>query len=62
MIYLLMELKGTSDQLEHYEDKVIIKRKGFQGKNYFRLIKGDKTIYLNQIWNKTERNWNSQGL
>ena len=29
MAQMLMELKGTNGQLELYEDKVTIKRKGF---------------------------------
>jgi len=51
-INMLMELKSTNghnDQLELYQDKVIIKRKGFNGKLHFGFHKVDKTIYLSQI-------------
>ncbi|MHB8100916.1 MAG: DUF4429 domain-containing protein [Methanosarcina sp.] len=40
----LMELTGVNDQLEVYDDKVIIRRKNTKAK-----FSGDKTIYLNQI-------------
>lgn len=46
---MLMELKGLDGQLELYEDKVIIKRKGLSPKLTHGFFKGDKTIYLNQI-------------
>ena len=46
---MLMELKGINGQLELYEDKVIIKRKGGLAKITQGFTKGDKTIYLNQI-------------
>ena len=49
---MLMELKSTNgqnDQLELYQDKVIIKSTGFDGKLHFGFHKVDKTIYLNQI-------------
>ena len=39
-----MELTGVNDQLEVYDDKIIIKRKNAKAK-----FSGDKTIYLNQI-------------
>ena len=39
-----MELTGVNDQLEVYDDKVIIKRKNIKAS-----FSGDKTIYLNQI-------------
>lgn len=46
---MLMELKGVNGQLELYEDKVIIKRKGALSKLTQGFFKGDKTIYLSQI-------------
>ena len=39
-----MELTGVNDQLEVYDEKVIIRRKNTKAK-----YSGDKTIYLNQI-------------
>ena len=44
-----MELKGNNGQLEVYEDKMIIKRKGFTNKLIHGFTKRDKTIYINQI-------------
>lgn len=49
MAQMLMELKGTNGQLELYEDKVIIKRKGLLPKMAQGFTKGDKTIYIKQI-------------
>jgi len=46
---LLYELKGLNGQLELYEDKIVIKRKGFLAKIDHGFFKGDKTIYINQI-------------
>ncbi len=46
---MLMELKGVNGQLELYEDKVIIKRKGALAKITQGFTKGDKTIYIRQI-------------
>jgi hypothetical protein len=46
---LLLELKGVNGQLELYEDKVIIKRKGTLSKLTQGFFKGDKTIYIKQI-------------
>ncbi len=45
----LYELKGVNGQLELYNDKVIIKRKGAVAKMTQGFFKGDKTIYINQI-------------
>jgi hypothetical protein len=42
-------LNGTDGQLELYEDKIIIKRKGMLSKMTQGFFKGDKTIYLKQI-------------
>ena len=44
MANILMELTGVNDQLEVYDEKVIIRRKNTKAK-----YSGDKTIYLNQI-------------
>lgn len=44
-----MELKGVNGQLQLYEDKVIIIRKGVLSKLTQGFFKGDKTIYLSQI-------------
>ncbi len=49
MSELLYELKGINGQLELYEDKIIIKRKGALSKMTQGFFKGDKTIYINQI-------------
>lgn len=49
MSKMLMELKGTNGQLELYEDVVIIKRNGLIAMLSQGIMKGDKTIYLNQI-------------
>ncbi|EKO1912189.1 SHOCT domain-containing protein [Clostridium botulinum] len=46
---MLLSLKGVNGQLELYEDKVIIKRKGILAKLSQGFTKGDKTIYLRQI-------------
>lgn len=46
---MLLELNGVNGQLELYEDKVIIKRRGALAKMTQGFTKGDKTIYLNQI-------------
>ena len=46
---MLMELKGVNGQLELYEDKVIIIRKGVLAKMTQGFTKGEKTIYLRQI-------------
>ena len=48
MTNILMELKGTNGQLELYEDKLIIKRKGITAKLVHGFTKGDKTIYIKQ--------------
>ena len=46
---MIMELYGVNGQIELYEDKVIIKRKGALSKMTQGFFKGDKTIYLSQI-------------
>ncbi len=46
---MLMELRGVNGQLQLYEDKVIITRKGALSKFTQGFFKGDKTIYLSQI-------------
>lgn len=46
---MLLELKGLNGQVELYDDKVIIKRKGVWAKMAQGLTKGDKTIYLSQV-------------
>ncbi|HYF83339.1 MAG TPA: DUF4429 domain-containing protein [Clostridia bacterium] len=45
----LMELKGINGQLELYEDKIVMKRKGALSKLTQGFFKGDKSIYLSQI-------------
>ena len=45
----LMELNGVNGQLELYEDKIVIKRKGALSKLTQGFFKGDKSIYLSQI-------------
>ncbi|OAB30205.1 hypothetical protein PMSD_20685 [Paenibacillus macquariensis subsp. defensor] len=42
-------LNGVNGQLELYNDKVIIKRKGALAKMIQGFFKGDKTIYIKQI-------------
>jgi len=49
MSELFYELKGISGQLELYEDKIIIRRKGALAKMTQGFFKGDKTNYINQI-------------
>jgi len=49
MSELLYELKGVNGQLELYEDRIIIRRKGFLSKMTQGFFKGEKTIYINQI-------------
>ncbi len=49
MSELFYELKGINGQLELYEDKIIIRRKGALAKMTQGFFKGDKTIYINQI-------------
>ena len=44
-----MELKGVNGQLQLYDDKVIIIRKGVLSKMTQGFFKGDKSIYLSQI-------------
>lgn len=46
---VLLELPGVNGQLQLYEDKVIISRKGVLSKLTQGFFKGDKTIYLTQI-------------
>lgn len=46
---MIMELQGVNGQIELYQDKVIIKRKGAISKLSQGFFKGDKTIYLTQI-------------
>lgn len=46
---LIEVLEGVNGQLELYDDKVIIKRKGFLAKMTQGFTKGDKTIYIKQI-------------
>lgn len=46
---MLKELKGTNGQLELYEDKVILRRKGFMAKIYQGFTAGDKTIPISHI-------------
>lgn len=45
----IKELKGVNGQLEMYDDKVVIRRKGGIAKLTQGFFKGDKTIYFNQI-------------
>lgn len=45
----ILILKGVNGQLELYNDKVIIKRKGVLAKMTQGFFKGDKTLYLKQI-------------
>jgi len=49
MSELFYELKGINGQLELYEDKIIIRRKGALAKMTQGFFKGDKTNYINQI-------------
>lgn len=44
-----MELKGVNGQMELYNDKIIIKRKGLLSKMTQGFTKGDKSIYIRQI-------------
>lgn len=46
---MLMELKGVNGQIELYDGKIVIKRKGALAKMTQGFTKGDKTIYINQI-------------
>lgn len=46
---ILMELKGKNGQLELYEDKVILRRKGVLAKMTQGFTTGDKTFYIRQI-------------
>ena len=46
---MLMELKGLNGQIQLYEDKIIITRKGFRAKMSQGFFKGDKSIYLSHI-------------
>lgn len=46
---MILELPGINGQIELYDDKIIIKRKGVLSKITQGFTKGDKTIYLNQI-------------
>lgn len=41
---MIIELTGVNDELEVYDDRILIKRKNMKAK-----FSGDKTIYLNQI-------------
>jgi hypothetical protein len=45
----LFTLKGVNGQLELYNDKVVIKRKGALAKLTQGFFKGDKIIYIRQI-------------
>lgn len=49
MDQLLEVLNGVNGQLELYDDKVVIKRKGALAKMTQGFTKGDKTIYIRQI-------------
>lgn len=46
---ILLTLKGINGQLDLYNDKVIVKRKGALAKMTQGFFKGDKTIYIKQI-------------
>ena len=46
---LIRNLKGLNGQLEVFQDKVIIRRKGAFSKMCYGFFKGDKTIYIHQI-------------
>lgn len=46
---MILELPGINGQIELYDDKIIIKRKGVLSKITQGFTKGDKKIYLNQI-------------
>lgn len=45
----LLTLNGVNGQLEVYNDKVVIRRKGALAKLTQGFFKGDKTIYIRQI-------------
>lgn len=45
----ILSLKGVNGQLQLYENKVVIIRKGALAKMTQGFFKGDKTIYLKQI-------------
>lgn len=45
----ILELNGVNGQLELFEDRIIIKRKGALSKLTQGFFKGDKTVYLNQM-------------
>ena len=42
-------LRGVNGQIEVYNDRVVIKRKGFLAKTTQGFFKGDKTFYINQL-------------
>lgn len=46
---MIMQLNGVNGQIELYQDKIVIKRKGFISKLTQGFTKGEKSIYLNQI-------------
>jgi hypothetical protein len=45
----ILSLKGVNGQLELYNNKVVIKRKGFHAKIMKGLFSRDKELYFNQI-------------
>lgn len=49
MSEIIQQLYGVNGQLELYNDKVVIKRKGTISKFTQGFFKGDKTIFLNQV-------------
>lgn len=46
---MIMKLNGINGQIELYNDKVIVKRKGGVAKLTQGFTKGEKSIYLDQI-------------
>jgi len=46
---ILDEFKGVNGQIDLYQDKIIIKRKGALAKMSQGFFKGEKTIYIKQI-------------
>lgn len=49
MSEILYKFSGLNGKVELYSDKVIIKRRGLYAAFVLRHIKGDKTIFFNQI-------------
>lgn len=46
---MIAMFKGLNGRIELYDNRLVIKRKGFYAKIMYGFTQGDKTIYLNQI-------------